>query len=586
MLASVSKPWLKYFSQEDLEKELPERTLFEQLHASNDDYLDGTALSYYGAKITFGEMMKSIDLYAEAFSHAGVKKGDYVSFYTVTLPETIYSIYALNKIGAICNLIDVRTDPSHTKDFIAKANSTVLIALDLFVGGIADSFDELGLQTVIIQSASDSLSFFKKTAMRSKLKNAYDKSIVDNKRVFLNKDFVAAGKGTAVKQVAYEKDYPAVVVRTGGTTGVSKGVLLTNDGMNAVYESFIAKFVCLRGDSILNFLPLAASYGIVVGIHAALCGSLVNILIPKFTPDDFADLVYKYKPNHIVGVPVFYEKMMKSPKIQKSDLSFLTTMGAGGDSAHPTLEMRLTEFGRARGMKYPLASGYGMSEVASAVAFGVLDTHKDGSVGTPALYSTISVFKPGTTEELEIGEVGEICISGKTLMKEYLNEPEETDNVMWRHPDGQLWVHSGDLGYMDEDGFLFIKGRLKRTIPRFDGHKNYPAQIEDVVSKHPAVQNNVVVGINDNRHEKGEMPLVVLTVKAEYKVDKNASGEKTKEYNDSLRKDILDFVCKNIEERSCPYDVVIVDELPLTRNGKFDIKLLDDRYYNYMDNEN
>lgn len=584
MFVSQAKPWLKYYSQNAIEHVLPERTLYEQLHASNDDYPNGIALSYFGTEITYGEMMKSIDEYAEAFSHVGIKKGDYVSFYTVTLPETVYSIYALNKIGAVCNLIDVRTDALHAKEFIAKANSTVVIALDLFVGNIADSFDDLGLKTVIIQSASDSLSFIKKMVMRHKLRNAYDSSIVDNKRVFLNKDFVAAGKGTAVEQVVYENGLSAVVVRTGGTTGVSKGVLLTNDGMNAVYESFIAAFVSLRGDKILNFLPLAASYGIVVGIHSALCGSLVNILIPNFTPDDFADLVYKYKPNHIVGVPVFYENMMKSPKIQKSDLSFLKTMGAGGDSAHPTLEKRLLEFGRARGVKHPLSSGYGMSEVSSAVAFGVLDVHKDGSVGIPTPYTTIAAFEPGTTNELPAGEIGEICISGNTLMKGYLNEPEETDYIMWKHSDGQMWIHSGDLGLVDEDGFVFIKGRIKRTIPRFDGHKNYPTQIEAIVSQHKAVMNNIVVGIRDINHEKGELPLIITTLKPQYILDSNVSKEENLAAKESIRKDILNFVCENIEKRSQPYDVVIVDKLPLTANGKFNIKLLEERYYDYMTN--
>lgn len=566
---STTKPWLKHYNQDSLNRSLPQCTLYEQLYASNTGYENGVALSYYGTSITYGELLHNIDIYTRAFYAAGVRKGDYVSFYTVTTPETIYSIYALNRLGAVCNLIDVRTDRTHTIDYIKKANSKFLIAIDLCVDTIADAFEDLALEKVIIQSAFSSVSPLKRLVMKLGAGKRFDTGLLKNPHLIMNSQFIEAGRTSDYEVAPYEENAAAVITRTGGTTGVSKGVVLTNDSMNAVYENFRAVFGDMSGESILNFLPLAASYGIVVGVHAALCSSLNNILIPKFRAEDFPKLVYKFRPNHIVGVPGFYENLIQYGKSSSADLSFIITMGAGGDTPHPTLEKRLTEFASAHGVKYPLASGYGMSETSSACAFGVKDIHRDGSVGIPNRYSVISVFEPGTTNELGIGEVGEICISGATLMKEYLNEPEETAHVMRKHPDGQVWVHSGDLGYIDEDGFLYINGRIKRSIIRFDGHKNYPVQIEDIIDEHPAVAHNVVIGVPDPDHNKGELPLSIVELKNEYS------------YSKELKEDILDYCKNNIEERSQLYDIVVIDKLPKTNMGKMDIKGLTEVYHDY-----
>ena len=568
---SVVKPWLKHYNPEWIDRPLPKRSLYSQLKESSGNCPDQTALSYYGTEVSYLEMIKMIDQYAAAYKELGVKEGDYVSFFTVSLPETIYSIYGLNKIGAVCNLIDIRTDKDHTKEFIAKANSDVLIVLDIAWPKVKDSLDELGIRKVIVQSAGDSLSFFKRMAIKRKVDV---KVPFDGKRIIHDKDLAAMGVGKSVDEIPYEEDRPAIVTRTGGTTGVSKGVILTNDSLNAVYANFRDVVGTGLGDSFLNFLPLAASYGIACGIHMGLCMNVIDILIPKFSPDEFADLIYEHKPNYIIGVPIFYENLIHSPKMKDFDLSFIKAMAAGGDSANIGFERRLRKFTSDRHAKYPLAQGYGMSEGSSAVAFGVFNIHKDGSAGIPCVHTTISVFKPGTTEELDIGEAGEVCITGPTLMKEYLDEPEETAHVMWEHPDGQKWIHSGDVGYIDEDGFLFLKGRMKRSVVRFDGHKSYPVQIEAVVQKHPDVKNCCVVAIQDRTHDQGEWPLVIAEPPEEFDGDPA-----------ELREEILELCEDGIEERSQPVGVVIVDKIPLTDFGKVDVKALSEEYkhYNYLE---
>ncbi|MDO4802047.1 MAG: class I adenylate-forming enzyme family protein, partial [Prevotellaceae bacterium] len=424
------------------------------------------------------------------------------------------------------------------------------------------------MDLVIVQSATDALSPFK--AFAKKLTTKLPK-IEKSDKIISCKEFAMHGLGTKAAEAEYVGDAAAFVVRTGGTTGISKGVVLTNDSINAVSANFTqCGMKREKGESLLNFLPIAASYGIVCGMHMALTMGFTNILIPVFNPDDFADLVAKHKPNHIIGVPVFYEKLMNSPRVQKMDLSFIKTMAAGGDSLNLALLERLHEFCNDHKVPYPMAQGYGMSEVSSAASFGVQFIHKAGSVGIPSVYTTIGIFDPETGEELPYNKTGEVCISGPTLMKEYLNEPEETANIMKLHDDGKLWVHSGDLGRIDEDGFLFIEGRMKRTIVRFDGHKSYPIQIETVVCERTDVLNCCVIPVKDLDHPQGELPLIVAEV------------NKGKDFDeDVLRKEILEYCKENIESRSWPVSVVFVDDIPISANSKNDYKALIKEYGAY-----
>ena len=567
---SILKPWEKYYNPELINKDIQGVLLYEALLESCEAHKDIIALDYYSRQITYGELIEKVNLYAASFHKLGINKGDVISFVTVSIPESIYAIYGLNKIGAICNFIDVRTDSPHILEYVLKAKSKAVVILDIAYEKISSRLDELEVDKVIIQSAFDSMTLLKSLFLKTC--KAHRVSINDN-RVIKNRDFEKQGKGCSVDAVIYEKDMPAVITRTGGTTGVSKGVILTNDNLNAVYRNFRDVVGDASGDSLLNFLPLGASYGIACGIHMALCMSVRNILVPKFSPEEFADLILDKKPNHIIGVPIFYENMMNSKRMANADLSFIKTMAAGGDSANAGFEKKLREFTRERGIVYPLAQGYGMSETSSACAFGVRDIHKDGSAGLPCIHSTISIFEPGTDRELSLGERGEICISGPTVMKEYLDEPEETENAIWIHSDGKRWVHSGDLGYIDEDGFLFITGRIKRSIIRFDGHKVYPVQIESAIEKSEHVKTCAVIAIEDREHEQGELPLAIVEPMSVQDLDSN-----------ELRKEIIKLCKENLEERGQPIDVVVVDKMPLTRNSKKDIRALEEKFrdYNYI----
>ena len=292
------------------------------------------------------------------------------------------------------------------------------------------------------------------------------------------------------------------------------------------------------------------------------------IPIPRFVPEQFGKLVRQFRPNHMISTPAFYELMMDSKAMKDFDLSFLKTMGSGGDTMNEGLENKLDAFMKSHNIRYPLAQGYGMSEVSAAASFCVNDIFKRKSVGIPSITTSIAIFDPETGKELGYNEIGEVCITGPSMMKGYYRKPEETAIVMREHEDGQVWVHSGDIGYMDEDGFVYIKGRMKRMITRFDGHKVFPVNIESMVAERDDVRNCCVIGVNDLGHGQGQYPLVV--VELDPTVDRAA-----------VCKEIFDHCQEQLEERGKPVAVLPIETIPLTGSGKVHYRDVEDKFSNY-----
>ncbi|MBQ8577413.1 MAG: long-chain fatty acid--CoA ligase [Clostridia bacterium] len=425
-----------------------------------------------------------------------------------------------------------------------------------------------------MQSAADSMAPLTKLGYRltTKLPDIPYGESVEKWNTFVSRAKNTHGTACA-EAVPYIPDETAVITYTGGTTGFPKGVMLTNDGMNTVALNFAyAGLHYDRGDRFLDIMPVFSSYGVVCGLHMPLTLGLENVVIPRFEASKLGALIRKYKCNHMLAVPAFYEMVMSDPKMKHYDLSFMRMLGTGGDTMNPALEEKLYNFMREHGIPNPPAQGYGMSEVHAAASFNFESTYRPGSVGIPSLKTTISIFRPETTEELDIGEEGEVCISGPTIMKGYYKGEAETDYVMKRHPDGQLWVHSGDIGYMDEDGFVYVKGRVKHMIIRFDGHKVFPIQMETFLSAHPAVRNAAVIGVPDRAHGQGQLPLAVVELD---------DGHKDKEKADALCRELFDSCNETLEERGRPVAVVAVDKMPITGLGKNDIRSLTEQYREY-----
>lgn len=565
---SEAKPWRKYYKVGSEDATLSAETIYRQLKRESKKAADKPALYYYGTEITYGELLAKIDRCADAYASLGVKAGDVVSFVSAALPETVISLYALNKIGAVSSFIDPRMDVERVRYFTEKVDSKVLVVLESALPKVLPWLEQTKAVKILIQSPATDLPFFARLLYRRK--NPAEKLPADS-RVERFPDFIKnAGQGRA-KEQPYTENAPCVYTQTGGTTGIPKCVVLTNEGFNAVALGFRCFGIDARpGDSFLDIMPIFSSYGIVCGIHMTLTMNFKVFLIPDFTPQRFPKLIRKYRPNHLLAVPAFYEKLTNDPKIRKMDLSFVLSMGSGGDTMTREMDYKLNTFFREHGVRYPIAQGYGMSEVSSAATFGQGFVNKPMSVGIPIPMVTVGIFHPETGEEMPVGESGEICISGPGVMKEYLDDAAATADLIRIHPDGKRWVHSGDIGHMDADGFLFVSGRIKQMITRFDGHKLFPAQIESVIQKYEGVKNCVVVPVKDREHGQGELPLAVVEMKPGVEV-------KT-----ACRK-ILAYCNEIMEERGRPCAVTAMADIPLTSVGKCDRKAVTVLYkdYNY-----
>ena len=567
---STEKVWMKHYSAESRAAEFPKMKVYSFLKEVNKNRLHDVAIYYYGNKITVKKLIERIDECADAFAALGVKQGDTVSLLSASTPESIISLYALNKIGATINAIDPRMDVKSISRMICSSGSSVLIAIDIAYHKVAQILPKINQQHIVVQTAGTSLPTGKKIAMK-----LFDKtSIPYGKCGIISWDtFIKGAKNGVAQEAPYVGDAVVAITYTGGTTGFPKGVMLTNDSMNAVAFNFIhAGIIHEDGQRFLGIMPIFSSYGLVCGIHMPLTLGLELALIPKFLPLKMGEYVKKYKPEHMIATPAFYEILIDSEEMQDFDLSFVLTLGSGGDSMNAGLEAKMQAFMKTHNIRYPLAQGYGMSEVSAAATFCVNDRYKAGSVGIPCITTTIGIFDPETGEELGYNTPGEVCITGASMMKGYYNNVEETNHVMRKHADGQVWIHSGDIGYIDEDGFVYIQGRVKRMITRFDGHKVFPITIESFIGEHELVHSCSVIGVDDRERTQGQYPMAVVELVSGVDVSRR----------EEICREIYRKCQEQLEERGRPVAVVCVDEVPLTAMGKNDYRTLE-KEYKYFD---
>lgn len=572
LTVSQEKVWMKHFSEESRKAELPKMKVYSFFKETNKHRPHGTALYYYGKKITIKQMLGMIGECSNALAALGVKKGDTVSIVSASTPESICLFYALNKIGATMNAIDPRLDKKSVARMINGSGSKVVFVIDVAFPLVSAIMSEINQEHIIVQSAATSLPGFLKFAYKFKV----HMNIPFGKNGIISwETFMEGSKNAIATEAEYVGDATVAITYTGGTTGFPKGVMLTNDSINAVGFSFLhAGIVCKPGQRFLGIMPIFSSYGLVCGIHMPMIMQQELALIPRFYPVKMGEYIKKFKPQHMIATPAFYEILIDSEEMRDFDLSHMLTLGSGGDSMNSGLEEKLNEFMKTHNLRYPLAQGYGMSEVSAAATFCVNDRYKRGSVGIPCIATTIGIFDPETGEELGYNTPGEVCISGPTIMKGYFNNKEETEYVMRKHADGIVWIHSGDIGTIDEDGFVYIQGRVKRMITRFDGHKVFPITIESFIAEHPDVHSCSVIGVDDRERTQGQYPMAVIELNSG--VDSSRADEICREIYAKCQSDL--------EQRGKPVAIVCVDEIPLTGMGKNDYRKLEKefKYFDYL----
>lgn len=559
---SIDKNWLKYYSEEAVKLDLPKIKAYDLVYQNNKDHLKDVAIEFMGVKVTYGELFSKIEETAKAFKQIGVKKGDIVTMAMATSPELAYVFYALNRIGAVANALDPRYTYEEFKEKIEETNSKYFIGINMSTSIIDKHKDDLNLSEIIEVSPVESS------------KNVLIKTLVNMKNKKTDtlkwKQFVKNGqKYTGEIDSKYEESSPAVIVYTGGTTGTPKGVVLPNESFITMsYNNKISiDNQYERGESMLNFLPPFSAYSMVNALHDPLSWGFRTIMIPLFKPTDFPKLMAKYKPNHVLSGPILWDYMMTDKKYKNTDLSFLKSPVSGGDSMNEEFEKKINDYLEKQGCKYKIQQGYGMTEVSAAATYSTEKSYESGSVGAPYFKNNVSAFDVDTGVEKQTGVEGEIKISTPTLMNGYYGRQEDTDAIIKEGKDGKKWISTGDIGYVDENGNVFIKGRIKRMIVR-KGNKIFPINIEQSICELPEIENCAVVGM-PNKEEK--------TVPIAYVVLNEPSDDLTK-----IVSEIKSKVLETMPDFNIPYKYVFTDELPLTGMAKIDFKTLENEAVDYI----
>ena len=541
--ASQAKPWLKYYAQKYIDQTLPTLSAFDFVCHRNQNHLNDTALDYYGRKFTYADLIVNVKKTAAALRGVGVKKGDIVTVVSVMTPEVIALFYAADMVGATLNLVDPRYSVEGIHEYIEEVDSHLLVCLNVVYERCRQAAKRTNVEKVIVLSPADSLPPV--MAVGYKLttpdKNKYASNVIRWKQ------FIKGGEGQSTAAEPYDPDHACVVVHTGGTTGSPKGVMLTDNCFNALAQQFHAYDKLFhRGQKLMNIMPPFIAYGYACGVHLPLVLGFTVIIIPNLDPAKLGSLVLKYKPEHMFGVPAHYQQLAADPKLRDKDLSFILNYAAGGDAIARGAEQTVNDFLAAHGVRYPMAKGYGMTEVSSAATVAAGADNKPGSVGIPMVNTIIAAFEPGTDRELPIGERGELCISGPTTMKGYYKMPEATAATV----DKEGWLHSGDLACRDENGCYRITGRLKDMIIR-GGENIYPKEIEEFIYTHPAVKDVQVIGVPDRKYGEEAMACIIL-----------------KEPGSVTEDEMFAYIKASLARHKVPKYIRFTDAFPMNAAGK------------------
>ncbi len=558
-----SCPWFKYYKEDGIPEtlEFPDCSMVDMIIETAEKYPDNVAYSYYGHKVTYKNFVKKIEKAARALKNYGVKEGDRVTICMPNTPEGITMVYAVNMVGAVCNMVHPLSSEKELEYYIKVAESKYVLVIDAVFDKIYRLRDTAGLERIIVVRPSDGLGFLKQQLYRL-LHVKKVRLPANDGRVVLWEDFIA---NSYFYQGNYHEERGgedlAIIMYSGGTTGAPKAVMLSNLNINA--ES-ICDATMIRqikpGATVLSILPLFHCFGLGVCIHTPLCKGMGCDLIPAFSHKLFADILRKNAPSFIVGVPTLFEALTNT-KLGPTDLSSVTAVICGGDTLDSNLRDKVNEFLAAHGSKAKIRVGYGLTEGSGAVCLSPENSFSDGIIGAPMPNTLFKIVKPETEKEMPTGEDGEICISGPLVMMGYLGDEEETNKVIKLHKDGRVWLHTGDIGHFGEDGLVYFGQRLKRMIIS-SGYNIYPTHIESIINSHEGVMTSIVIGI-DHPH-KGQVPKAFIVLKEGYKPGKKVERE------------IRELLERNIPIYALPVAYEFRDELPKTLVGKVAFKKLSD----------
>ena len=560
MVSRPDAPWEKYYPQGAMDLDVEDISIYRFMRNCAENYMDSAAIEYFGSTVSYEGFFDKIDTTAKAFLSFGVRKGDVVTILSANVPEALYSFYALNRIGAVANMLHPLLSENEIKDALNTYKSVMLVALDICYPRIKNIIGDTEVFKTLIISAKDSMPLHLRIGYELVRGRKEEKPEEGQDFIYWNR-FYKSGKKYHKELSGEEplRDDPAVILQSGGTTGVPKGIVLSNGNFNAAtMQAQRALPDLCKEDVILGIMPIFHGFGLEVSINDAFAVGAKVVLIPQFNAKHFDKLVKQHNPSVLVGVPTLFEAMKNHPGMEDADLSNLKYVIAGGDSFNKKKVQHINAFLHDHGARTYFTQGFGMTEAVAAVSFDRKDNTKEGSVGIPWPGTYVKICEPGTDREVPYGEVGEICIFGPTVMLGYYDNEKETNDTLRVHSDGNVWLHSGDLGSMDEDGFVTYRQRIKRMIIS-SGYNVYPAQIEEVLEKHLSVAEATVVGVPH--------PYKVEVGKAFVVLKDGADPEETKS-------ELIELCKKNLAVYAIPREWEFCESLPKTIVGKTDYRKL------------
>ena len=560
---NVKTPWIKNLGGVPAHLEYFQGSMYDKVAQIAVNYPNYIAYDFMGGKVKYKDFIKKVDECARSLAAIGVKEGEKVTICMPNAPQAVIMFYAINKIGAIANMVHPLSSEKEIEFYLKESASVVCITLDQFYGKFEDIRGNVPLRSLIITSIKDVLSPIKKKGYYLAAGRKIKKVPANAEIVWWEKFLKGGADYHGPFHVVREADDPAVILYSGGTTGTTKGILLSNLNFNALSQQIIATNPMFKpGDKMLAVMPIFHGFGLGVCIHSMLANGGRCLLIPRFNPQSYAKLLKKHKPNFIAGVPTLYEALLRIKSLNGVDLSCLKGVFSGGDSLSIELKKRFDTFLKEHNATIPVREGYGTTECVTASCLTPSHWAKEGSIGLPFPDTFYKIVKPGTEEEVPYDVEGEICLAGPTVMMEYINNPEETANTLRRHADGLTWVHTGDLGMMDEDGFIYFRQRIKRMIVT-SGYNVYPSQIENVLDAHEYVHMSCVIGVPDALKMQKVVAFVVLK-----------PGIKVSE--EEARESIMEHCRKYVAKYAMPADIQFREDMPKTLVGKVAYRMLEE----------
>lgn len=567
------EPWLAYYSKEERKIKFTDKTIYEYLKDSVGADTDYIALNYFGTRISYNELFLRIEQASRSLRSLGVKPGDVVTICMPNTPEAIIAFYACNNIGAVADMVHPLSSQEQIKLYLNESKSRFLIMLD----SNYDKYKEVLPDTLVYKTVFVS----PKESMPPLLSVGYTltRGLKVKKPKLGDIDYLT-WKEFLLKGVNYNKPFEnkmkskdlAVILHSGGTTGKPKGIMISNYSFNAESQQGGVNVCEVRPkDKILTILPIFHGFGLNICIHCPLCLKVETIIMPEYDANRFSKIMKDLKPNVLAGVPTLWEGMMSNKKLEDVDLSKMKYIISGGDFLSIPMEKKFNNFLHTHGAKINITKGYGMTESVAATSYTFEGTNEPGSIGIPMVGNDFCICNPDTLEKVPYGEEGEICVNGPTIMMGYLNNQEETDNVLKKHSDGKIWLHTGDLGYISPDGIIYFTGRLKRMIVS-SGFNVYPNIIEEVIEKHPDVSKCCVIGIPHKYKMRVAKAFVVL--------------EKDIKPTPKIKKEIIELCKKNLAAYSLPKEYEFRDSLPKTLYNKINYRELENEEEEKFKNKN